>query len=250
MEAQGPDPVLDDVAACVAIGHQIVLVHGGGPQIDAALQERGIGGARVAGLRVTDAATLAVTENVLCGSVNKALVRALLMRGVPAAGISGQDGALISATPEGPVEGVQLGFVGRIVRVRPAILEAIVGAGFVPVVAPLGVYEDGSTALNLNADTVAGAIAGALKADAYIVVTNVERVRSVAEDPSTGLASLTRAKARAYLDGRQFAGGMRPKIESALDALERGARSAIIIGSSSGVLGRALAGEGTKLLST
>jgi acetylglutamate kinase len=243
------DPLLDDVAERVAGGDRVVLVHGGGPQIDAALAERGIPTRRIAGLRVTDAATLAVTEAVLCGSVNKALVRALVRRGVPAAGISGQDGRLLVARPAAPVGGESLEFVGEIERVEPAILRGLLAAGLVPVVAPLGIGADGATAYNVNADTSAGAIAGALAADAYVIVTNVERVRRVLDDPSTGIARLTAAEAQGYLADGTFDGGMRPKMESALDALARGAASAVIAGSGPGALSRALTGNGTTVVS-
>ncbi len=244
----GPDPLLDEIAQRVAAGDRIVLVHGGGPQIDAALAERGIPQRRVAGLRVTDAATLAVTEAVLCGTVNKALVRALLARGVRAAGISGQDGGLLVARRMGAVEGVDLGFVGEIEDVRPAVLEGLFAAGLTPVVAPLGVTADGRTALNVNADTSAGAIAGALAADAYVIVTNVDRVRLRLDDPASGIARIDEATARGYMADGIFSGGMLPKMESALDALARGARSAIICGSGPGALGQALAGEGTTIV--
>jgi acetylglutamate kinase len=243
------DPVLDDVAERVALGDRIVLVHGGGPQIDAALVERGIETRRVAGLRVTDAATLAVTEAVLCGSVNKSLVRALLFRGVPAAGISGQDGALIEALPVAPIDGESLGFVGEIVRVNAEILRGLLDAGLVPVVAPVGVMRDGTTALNVNADTSAGAIAGALIADAYVIVTNVDRVRRTLGDPESGIAELTSTDARAFIDDGTFDGGMRPKMESALDALAHGVGSAIICGSGPGALSQALEGNGTTIVS-
>jgi acetylglutamate kinase len=243
------DPVLDDVAERVALGDQIVLVHGGGPQIDAALVERGIETRRVAGLRVTDAATLAVTEAVLCGSVNKSLVRALLFRGVPAAGISGQDGALIEALPVAPIDGESLGFVGEIVCVNSEILRGLLDAGLVPVVAPVGVMRDGTTALNVNADTSAGAIACGLIADAYVIVTNVDRVRRKLGDPESGIAELTSTEARALLDDGTFDGGMRPKMESALEALAHGVASAIICGSGPSALSRALEGNGTTIVS-
>ncbi len=245
---ESADPLLDDVASRVRMGDHVVLVHGGGPQIDAALIERGIGQERVAGLRVTDAATLAVTESVLCGSVNKALVRALIRRGVRAAGVSGQDASLLVARPVGTVEGRDLGFVGEIAAVRPAVLEALLAVRLTPVVAPLGLTADGRTALNINADTAAGAIAGALGADAYVVVTNVDRVRLRLDDPSSGIGRLTEAEARRYLADGTFDGGMRPKMESALDALARGARSAVIAGSGPGALTRALAGDGTTVV--
>ncbi len=245
---EGADPLLDDVASRIRKGDHVVLVHGGGPQIDAALVERGIGQERVAGLRVTDAATLAVTESVLCGSVNKALVRALLRRGVRAAGVSGQDASLLVARPIGEVEGRDLGFVGEITNVRPSVIEALLAVRLTPVVAPLGLSLDGRTALNINADTAAGAIAGALGADAYVVVTNVDRVRLRVDDPGSGIARLTDGEARRYLADGTFDGGMRPKMESALDALTRGARSAVIAGSGPGALTRALAGEGTTVV--
>ncbi|MGB8205206.1 MAG: acetylglutamate kinase [Candidatus Baltobacteraceae bacterium] len=245
---EGADPLLDDVAERVRLGDHVVLVHGGGPQIDAALAERGIGQERVAGLRVTDAATLAVTESVLCGSVNKALVRALLRRGVRAAGVSGQDASLLVARTAGTVEGRDLGFVGEIASVHPTVIEALLAVRLTPVVAPLGLSLDGTSALNINADTAAGAIAGALGADAYVVVTNVDRVRLRLDDPGSGIARLTDAEARRYLADGTFDGGMRPKMESALDALRRGARSAVIAGSGPGALTRALAGGGTTVI--
>jgi acetylglutamate kinase len=239
------DPLLDDIVERARAGDRIVLVHGGGPQIDAALAERHIVTQRIDGQRVTDAATLAVTEAVLCGSVNKALVRELARRGVPAAGISGQDGNLLEARRLCSASGESLGFVGDIVLVRPALLEALLEGGFIPVVAPLGLETGSGSALNINADASAGAIAGALHADAYVVVTNVERVRRVLDDPSTGLDRVSPAQAQAFLDDGTFDGGMRPKIQSALAALASGARSAIVCGGGAGALSGALAGNGT-----
>ena len=214
-----PDPILDDCAQRVRAGDRLVIVHGGGPQIDAALQERGIPQRRVDGLRVTDAATLAVTESVLCGSVNKALVRAALTRMLPAIGVSGQDGRLLIAEPAFDAQGRSLGFVGRITGVTPQPLVVLLEQRFVPIVAPLGVAADASTALNINADTAAGAIAGALRADAYIVVTNVDRVRLDVADPNSGIAQLNTEEAERHLASGAFDGGMRPKMESAIDAL-------------------------------
>ncbi len=243
------DPVLDDLAERVRAGDRVVLVHGGGPQIDAALAERGIGQRRVAGLRVTDAATLEVTEFVLCATVNKALVRALAARGVRAVGVSGEDGDLLIARALTPIGGESLGFVGEVLRVDPSSLAALLDAGFVPVVAPLGRSEDAATALNLNADTAAGAIAGALRADAYLILTNVDRVRLRLDDPTSGIAALTAAQARGYLADGTFDGGMIPKMESALAALTAGARRAIVAGGdgAGNPIAAALAGAGTHL---
>jgi acetylglutamate kinase len=243
------DPLLDEVAARVRAGDRIVLVHGGGPQIDAELAQRGISGERVAGLRVTDAVTLDVTERVLCGAVNKALVRALLRRGIEAAGISGEDGGVLVARPVAPIGGKSLGFVGEISSVRVPLLTALLDAGFTPVVAPLAVSTDALTALNVNGDIAAGAIAGALGADLYVVITNVDRVRVRVDDPSSGIDTLDAATARAYLRDGTFDGGMAPKMESILDALARGAKRAIVCGAGSDALAGALAGRGTLVTS-
>jgi len=239
------DPLLDDVAVRVGAGDRVVLVHGGGPQIDAELRELGFAQQRVAGLRVTDAVTLAVTERVLCGTLNKALVRALQRRGVDAVGISGQDGGLLVAAPIGPIDGKALGFVGEIQTVRRAVLDALLAGGFTPVVAPLALASDGTSALNVNADTAAGALAGALEVDAYVVVTNVERVRLRVDDPSSGIETLDVALARRYLADGTFDGGMAPKMESIVRALEAGAKRAVVCGSGPGALSAAVNGNGT-----
>lgn len=242
------EPVLDDIAGRIRSGDRLVIVHGGGPQIDAELLARGLTQERVAGLRITDAATLAIAERVLCATVNKALVRALGRRHIPAVGISGQDGALIVARRASAVEGRSLGFVGEIEEVHPAVLTCLLAAGFVPVVAPVGIAAGGSSALNVNADTAAGAIAGALEADAYVAVTNVDRVRERRDDPESGLERLPVAHACRLMAAGAFDGGMRPKIESALDALRRGARSAIICGSGPASLTLGLEGRGTTIV--
>jgi acetylglutamate kinase len=205
-----------------------VLVHGGGPEIDRELAARNIPTVRVDGLRVTDAATLKVTEAALCGTVNKQLVRALLALGVPAVGLSGQDGALLPCHPE-LVEGsaTSLGFVGAVTRVNPGILTALLDAGFLPVVAPLGVAEDGSTAYNVNADTAAGAIAAALHAQTFILVTNVERVRRDPDDAASGIERMTLAEAREFLASDACRQSMKPNIAAAITAAESGATAHI-----------------------
>jgi acetylglutamate kinase len=243
-----PDPILDDCAQRVRAGDRLVIVHGGGPRIDAELRDRGIPQKRVEGLRVTDAATLSVTESVLCGRVNKALVRAALARMMPAAGLSGQDARLLIAEPAVDGQGRSLGFVGRITGVSPQILVVLLEQRFVPIVAPLGVSADASTALNINADTAAGAIAGALRADAYVAVTNVDRVRLNVDDPSSGIEKMTVAEAERHLASGAFDGGMRPKVESAIDALALGAGRSLICGSGPQAITRALNGEATTII--
>jgi acetylglutamate kinase len=243
-----PDTLLDEIAERSRGGDRIVVVHGGGPQIDAELAAHGIVTQRVDGLRVTDAATLAITERVLCGEVNKALVRALSRRGARAVGISGEDAGLVRARAMQAAGAVSLGFVGEVTAVDPALLDALLEKGFLPVVAPVAIDEDGSTALNVNADTTAGAIAGAIGADAYLIVTDVARVRRDAADPNSEIARMTASEARAYLESGVFEGGMRPKVESALAALGRGAASVVIGGRGPGAIGSALSGNGTTLV--
>jgi acetylglutamate kinase len=244
MAGEGPDPVLDDVAALALRGERVVIVHGGGPQIDAALRERGISEPRVGGLRVTGAAARDVVEAVLCGQVNKALVRALAVRGVRAVGLSGEDGGLVTARRIGIVEGVDLGYVGVVEKVDPRATRALLDAGFVPVVAPLALDGESGAALNVNADTVAGALAGALGADAYVVVSNIPGVLRDIDDPASTITHLSVPEAQALLREGTLRDGMIPKMQAAIDAVRAGAKRALIGAS----VRDALAGTATELV--
>jgi acetylglutamate kinase len=247
MAAGAPsDPVLEDCAAFAAAGGGLVLVHGGGPQVDAALSARGLVTERVAGLRVTDPLALEVTEAVLCGSVNKALVRELLRLGVRAAGISGEDAGMVTAERRLGPQGEDLGLVGRVTAVDPALPLALLRAGYTPVVAPLALDAHG--ALNVNADETAGALAGALQADAYVAITNVDRVLLRADKPESGIDRIDRVEAQAYIDDGTFGGGMRPKVAGAIEALGRGAKRALIAGAKPAALMRALDGDATEIV--
>ncbi len=241
------DPVLDEVARLAAAGEGVVLVHGGGPQIDAELRAKGIEEPRVAGLRVTGRPARDVVEYVLCGSVNKALVRALSARGARAVGISGEDGGLLAARRVAPIGDVDLGYVGTIAAVDPAALVALLDAGFVAVVAPLALDVDGVDPLNCNADTAAGAIAAALRADAYVVLTDVPGVRRDLHDPGSVIARLSTAEADALLADGTFSGGMIPKMEAAVAAVRGGARRAVVAGTGEGAIAAALRGAGTEI---
>jgi acetylglutamate kinase len=249
MVAGTDDPVLDEIAALAAGGTRIVVVHGGGPQIDAALRERGIAEERIDGLRVTSAAARDVVEAVLCGSVNKDLVRGLLARGARAFGFAGQDGALLTATRLRVPDG-DLGFVGVPAAVDAALLRAILGLGVVPVIAPLGLDVAANAALNLNADTAAGAIAAALGADAYVVLTNVAGVRRDRHDPASVMPRITIAEARGFLDDGTFSDGMRPKMRAAIEAVAGGARRALIAEAAPDGIRHALEGAGTELVAS
>jgi acetylglutamate kinase len=224
MTPEAEASLLQAVAEKRQTGEQIVLVHGGGPQIDEELAAKGIVTRRIDGLRITDADTLAVTEAVLCGTINKRLVRALRTRGIDAVGISGQDAGLLTCTATASA----LGFVGTVTTVNTHILTALLEANLLPVIAPLGIAADGSTAYNINADTAAGAIAGALKADALIFITNVEKLRTDPADSSTGIDTLTLDEAIAFVQTPACGEAMKPKLAAAIAALQQGAITAII----------------------
>lgn len=248
MSALEDDPVLAD---CVSLvndeDHRLVLVHGGGPAIDAALKERGIVEKRLAGLRVTGRNSLDVVESVLCATVNKALVRALCGLGVSAVGVSGEDAGMLVARAAPPVDGESLGFVGEVASVHPLLVEVLLEHRFVPVVAPLGVAEDSSSAFNINGDTAAGALAGALRADAFIAITDVAKIRERLDDPSSAIDRLSLARAKQWRSEGKLAGGMLPKVDACFEALQRGAKRAIVAGAGPKAVQNALSGGGTEV---
>ena len=235
------DPVLAELVELTAAGADVCLVHGGGPAIDAELARRGVGTQRIDGLRVTDEATLAVTESVLCGTINKQLVRAASSLGIRAAGVSGQDGALLEAVR---MEPPALGHVGTVKRSNPALLEALLGAGFMPVVAPLAIAVDGTCALNVNADLAASAIACALDASAVVFITNVSRVLADPDDSSTAIERMSLLQARAFLGDPACSDGMKPKVQAAVAAADGGV-AAYICKAGPQSIAQALAGEAT-----
>lgn len=244
MSADHDDPVLAELADLWESGTRIVLVHGGGPEIDRALERLGISTERIDGLRVTDAATLEVTEAVLCATVNKRVVRTLLKLGVPAVGISGQDGGSLSADFDRST-GADLGYVGAIVSARDKLLLTLLDNGYLPVVAPLAVASDLSTALNVNADLSAGAIAGTLKADAFVQITNVSGIYRSLSDPTSRIRRLAIAEAEAFVSSEHCQSSMKPKVRAAIAAVLNGAKAAYVCGSGEKSIARALAGEST-----
>lgn len=201
-------------------GWQPVFVHGGGAQISAWLDRAGIPAHFHQGRRVTDDAALEVVEMVLSAQVNKTWVAALARAGVPAVGISGRDGGLLTAGPR-LEDGVAMGRVGCIHRVDPTLVESLLDAGFCPVISPVSGGEDG-TAFNVNADEAAAAVATGLGAQALLLLTDVPGLLEDMADPGSVVAALTASETRRRLEEGGVQGGMRPKLEAALAALEGG----------------------------
>ena len=210
-----------DLAQLSAQDMGFVVVHGGGPQISALLKRLNIESRFENGLRVTDEATMAAVEMVLCGQVNKAVVASFAAHGARAAGISGRDGNLLRAVVKNPA----LGLVGEVEAVDPALILCLLEGDFVPVVAPVANGPDGQ-ALNINADTAAGALAGALAADYFILISDVP---GVLDAEGRLINSLTRAEIEKLRAEGVITGGMIPKVESCLHALDAGCQRALIL---------------------
>lgn len=217
---------LEAIAAAFTAGERLVVVHGGGKEIDKNLSALGIPKRTQGGLRVTDGKTLDVVIAVLSGTVNKSLVGQLEERGVRSAGFSGADGDTLWAEYHPPVDGVDLGYVGRVTRCRTTLVEAVLGAGFLPVIASVAMGREG-VLLNVNADTAASALASALKASRLVFLTDVEGVRDA---DGAVVPRLDPASARALLASPAVSGGMRPKLQACLDALGAGVGEVVIAG--------------------
>lgn len=223
-----------DVILLQLVGMRPVIVHGGGPRINRLLNELGIASEFVDGHRVTDEAAMEVVEMVLSGRVNKEIVAMINREGGRAVGLSGKDGGLAKAelhtltryTAEGVQEKISLGRVGKLGRdgINPAILNDLFNAGYIPVIAPVAVDDEGHS-LNVNADTMAGAIAGALQAEKLVLLTDTPGI-IVEENTITGL---TPPDVKELISNGVITGGMLPKVECCLTALERGVRRTHII---------------------
>ncbi len=223
--AMGDDEAMETFARDIVLMQQVgvnpVIVHGGGPMINEMLAKLDIQSEFVNGKRVTDAATVEVVEMVLSGRVNKRIVQAINGQGGRAIGLSGKDADLIVCKQTNP----DLGFVGTPDNVNPRILNTLFEANTIPVIAPLGTGRDGET-FNINGDTAAGAIAAALKADRLLLLTDVPGVKDANGDVVT---ELTTEHIRTLTADGVIAGGMIPKTETCMEAVENGVRAAVIL---------------------
>ena len=230
----GTDDFSQDIVLMKQTGIDPVVVHGGGPQIGAMLKKLDIQSTFIDGLRVTDAAAVEVVEMVLTGSINKQIVSAINAAGGRAVGLSGKDGNLVVARKvalsktdpaTGERKAVDLGFVGEPERINPEVLHTMMKSEIIPVIAPIGIGAKGET-YNINADTVAGAVAGAMKAERLVLLTDVE---GVLDKDKKLVSRLTVREARALIADGTISGGMIPKIQTAIDAVEAGVKAAVIL---------------------
>jgi acetylglutamate kinase len=213
-----------DMVLLRSVGMRPVVVHGGGPQIGDLMNRLGMQPQFRDGLRVTDADTLDVARMVLVGKVNREIVSAINMHGPLAVGVSGQDAGLITASPRDPA----LGFVGDVSGVNPAIVERLLAEDLIPVISTIGSDEAGQ-AYNINADTVAGAVAAALGAEKIVYLTDVEGLLADVDDPASLIRRADVEDIAARIDAGLVAGGMIPKLTACVDAVRRGVASAHIL---------------------
>lgn len=218
--------VMQDLVLMHCVGIRPVLVHGGGPEISELMKRVGKSPQFVNGLRVTDAETMELVEMALTGKTNPRLVALIQQQGGRAVGLSGKDGNLIRARKLQAE--VDLGFVGEVEQINPEVVLNALAGGYIPVISPVGLGADGAT-YNLNADFAAGALAGALKAEKFILMTDVPGVLSDPDDPQSLISELSREQAQRMLDSGRVSGGMIPKLRACLSALEQGCPRAHII---------------------
>ena len=223
-----------DIVLMKFIGLNPVIVHGGGPQINSVLDQMGIESRFVRGMRMTDAQTMDVVEMVLGGKVNKAIVAQINAQGGKAVGLSGKDGSLIRAekmkivhqeNADEPPEIIDPGLVGEVTGINPEIVDTLIKKGFIPVIAPVGSGEDGET-FNINADLVACKMAIALSAGRLILMTDVDGVKDAGGNL---ISSMNAENIRRMINAHEITGGMIPKIEYGLEALEAGVEKVPII---------------------
>ena len=227
--------VLQDIVFLQCAGMRPVVVHGGGPEITAMLMQAGKKSEFVSGLRVTDAESVGIAEMALVGKINTDLVARLNTLGGRAVGLNGKDANLVQAKKHladvyenGEVNLVDIGYVGNVEHVNTDLIEVLLANGFIPVIAPTGVGSSGET-YNINADSVAGEIAGALKAEKLLVLTDVRGIYSDYRDESSFISTLTFEKAQELIIRGKIDGGMIPKVRACITALSGGAKKTHII---------------------
>ena len=216
--------VMEDLVLLWLIGVKVVLVHGGGPEISDLMKKLGKEAEFVDGLRVTDRETVDIVQMVLAGKINKTLVNLLEMKGGRALGISGMDGRLIEAR----IRDERLGYVGDVTRINPKPVLDLLEKGYIPVISTIGCDREGN-AYNINGDTAAARIAGALQAQRLILMTDIAGILRDRDDPSSLIPEMTVEDALSLMDTGVVSGGMIPKLACCVDAINSGVRNAVIM---------------------
>ena len=216
--------VMEDVTLLWLIGVKVVLVHGGGPEISETMKRLGKQSQFVGGLRVTDKETVDIVQMVLSGKVNKTLVNLLQMKGGHAVGVSGIDGGMIEAD----MKDEALGYVGRITKIRPQPILDLLEKNYIPVVSTIASDRQGNT-YNINGDTAAAYIAGALHAERLIMMTDIAGILRDKDDPSTLIPALTVGQAKSLFSEGVISGGMIPKVDCCIEAIEKGVNHVVIM---------------------
>ena len=216
--------VMEDIVLLWLIGVKVVLVHGGGPEINETMEKFGKQAQFVNGLRVTDKETVDIVQMVLAGKVNKTLVNLLQMKGGHAVGLSGIDGGIIEAT----VKDEALGYVGKITKIRPQPIQDLLENNYIPVISTVASDRQGNT-YNINGDTAAARIAGALNAERLIMMTDIAGILEDKDDPSTLIPVVTVSDAKKLHEDGIISGGMIPKVDCCIEALEHGVENVTIM---------------------
>ena len=216
--------VMEDIALLWLIGVKVVLVHGGGPEISETMAKLGKKAEFVNGLRVTDKETVDIVQMVLAGKINKTLVNLIQMKGGHAVGLSGIDGGIIEAT----MKDEKLGYVGEITKIRPQPITDLLEKNYIPVISTVASDRQGNT-YNINGDTAAARIAGALGASRLIMMTDIAGILKDKDDPSTLIPVVTTEDAKKLYDEGVISGGMIPKVDCCIDALEHGVKNVVIM---------------------
>lgn len=222
---------VDDLLLLTSLGIRLIIVHGGGPEISKWLKRTGIDNTFVRGLRVTDKATMEIVEMVLSGNVNKKLTSHLSIKGLNAIGLSGRDNNLIKAKKKyvyDNFEKIDIGFVGEVININKKILLNLLSNNYLPVISPIG-YDSEGNSYNINADYAAAAISGALKAEKLFFMTDIAGVYKDINDPSTLMSSITPSEIKEYIDLGIISGGMIPKLECCIDAINRGTKDVHLV---------------------
>ena len=216
--------VMEDIALLWLIGVKVVLVHGGGPEISETMKKLGKEAVFIDGLRVTDRETVDIVQMVLAGKINKTLVNLIQMKGGHAVGLSGIDGGILEAK----VKDERLGFVGEVTKVRPQPIMDLLEKNYIPVVSTVASDRQGNT-YNINGDTAAAYLAGALGAERLIMMTDIAGILRDKDDPSTLIPHITVSEAKKLYDEGIISGGMIPKVDCCIEALEHGVNNVVIM---------------------